>query len=206
MVEKQHQRAFDKFYQALCQIRELVRLMPQDVLLSAPASTTTSPVQRVDVPIFQQGVSGSGDDMFLYFHALTLEAPNDLFPATLNTYSAVILFNLAILHHMEGIAQGRMMLMDKAHQMYQASLKLLSQQDLSHNDTVLLLHLAANNNLSQIELEKGMVDAANARLAYTFAVLQAAKSRAVSIFPGTQLRGFLLNSSLQGKIASAAAA
>mmetsp|Transcript_12106 Transcript_12106/g.28935 ORF Transcript_12106/g.28935 Transcript_12106/m.28935 type:complete len:184 (+) Transcript_12106:236-787(+) len=183
-------------------MREIMSAFPAEPSASRKMSPKAA---RNHVVMPNRPNKGHRQDLFLYLNALVLEETADCHPSTLAIYCSVTLFNTAILYHMEGMATGRMRFMDQAHQMYQASLHFLNGLD-PWNDTVLLVNLAANNNLAHIELEKGMVDSANRRLGHTFEILQYAKSRTLGIVSGSELHGFLLNSSLQGKIFSAAAA
>lgn len=209
-MNKRHPEAVEKFHEALRHMREIMQQQafprPDPPASSSKEVTSPSPA-RYHVAIPNQISKADREDLFLYLNVLALEETTNLDPATVAIYCSVTLLNVAIMYHMEGISQGRMRFMDQARKMYQGSLHMLNSQDnLWENDTVLLVQLAASNNLAHIELEKGMVDVANERLSHLFALLQATKSRALGIISRTELHGFLLNSSLQGKSCAASAA
>ncbi|CAJ1937696.1 unnamed protein product [Cylindrotheca closterium] len=207
VMNNRHPRAIQKFHEALVQMRGVMRAFPKD--LSAPSYVAsrpkTAPRHHVVILPSQADHQSKREDMFLYLNPILLDEPTNLHPSTLALYCAVTLFNVAILYHIEGVAKGRMRFLDKAQQMYQASLHFLNGQGL-WNDTVFLLSLAAHNNLAHIELEKGTVEASNGHLGHAFELLQSIKERALDILSDSELHGFLLNSSLQGRISSAAAA
>jgi hypothetical protein len=214
VMNNHHPIAVEKLHEALLHMRGSMSMsgaFPQHLstpMMSRPKSARSRAARHHSIVHHHvtQGNSGRGD-MFLYLNGLVLDdtTTTGQCPSTFAIYCAVTLFNVAILYHMDGLAKGRMRLMDKAHQMYQASLHFLNGLDLE-NDTVFLVNLANHNNMAQIELEKGMVDAPNRRLTHSFELLQSIKSRALEILSDSELRGFLTNSSLQGKISSAAAA
>ncbi|KAL3934076.1 MAG: hypothetical protein SGBAC_010124 [Bacillariaceae sp.] len=190
-------------------MREIMQqAFPQDLPASSRRRGVTSPSpERYHVAMPNQVSRADREDLFLYFNVLALEETTNLDPSTVAIYCSVTLLNVAIMYHMEGISQGRMRFMEQARKMYEASLHMLNSQDnILENDTVLLVQLAASNNLAHIELEKGMVDVANERLSHLYALLQATKSRALGIISCTELRGLFLNSSLQRKSCAASAA
>lgn len=206
-TNKRHAKAVEKFHEALCHMREVMQAFPQDLPGSSSREVSSPSPARYHVAMPNQVNKADREDLFLYLNVLALEETTNLDPSTVAIYCSVTLLNVAIMYHMEGISQGRMRVLDQARKMYQASLHMLNSQDiLWENDTVLLVYLAASNNLAHIELEKGMVDVANKRLSHQFALLQATKSRALGIISSTELHGLLLNSSLQGKICAASAA
>ncbi|CAJ1965511.1 unnamed protein product [Cylindrotheca closterium] len=207
-MNNHHPIAVEQLHEALVHMKGNMAgaCCPQSPLTPRPKSARPRAARHhATLPHYVKERSSNRENMFLYLNELVLDDTTDQHPSTFAIYCAVTLFNVAILYHVEGLAKGRMALMDKAHQMYQASLHFLNGLDLN-NDTVFLVNLANHNNMAQIELEKGMVDAPNGRLVHSFSLLQSIKSRALDILSDTELRGFLLNSSLQGKISSAAAA
>ena len=196
--------ALEKFHEALCQMREIMNASSQHDPPRCHEGGSQE-AGRTHAVLPYQNQEGTAEDMFLYFNGIVLKETLEQHPSTFAICCAATLFNCAVIYHMEGVATQKMSFMDKALHMYQASLHFLQGVDLQ-NDTCLLVALAATNNMAQIELEKGMVDGANRRLYHTYALLQHSKTRALDMFAGSEIHGFLLNSSLQGKITSAAAA
>jgi tetratricopeptide (TPR) repeat protein len=75
--------------------------------------------------------------------------------------SATVLYNMALLHHLRGLDQGKSVSLDKALHLYQAALAILARCDLLESTSSIitchhsinLLHLALLNNSAQIYLQ-----------------------------------------------------
>ncbi|CAJ1947843.1 unnamed protein product [Cylindrotheca closterium] len=125
-------------------------------------------------------------------------------------YCACILFNTAILHHQESIKTGSSACLDRAAQLYEASIRLVGKFPTTvasfNNNTISLLALAASNNLAQIEFQKGLLDQASTRLQVLKHLIQSLQHVVLHIFTVDEFDGMLSNSlSAEGVIASSAA-
>lgn len=138
------------------------------------------------------------DELFVYRSALVLpEKPLTPNEASLQVYTAVVVFNLALTHHHIGMMTGRSGSFVKAEKLYATSTKILHfQNPLSLNETTCLIFLAANNNLAQIALEKGMIITTNSRLLVLSQVLRRFSDKHREAFTSQELNGIQSNTFL----------
>jgi hypothetical protein len=135
------------------------------------------------------------DKLFIYQSALVLpEECCSLNETSIHIYSAVVVFNLALVYHHVGMKTGKTRSLTKAEHFYENSIRLLDGLDpLSYNGTTLLIFLAANNNLAHIALEKGMVEPVSIRFRFLSHVLHQSNAMHREIFTNYELNGILSN-------------
>jgi hypothetical protein len=163
--------------------------------------------QKCDVPVSQDSLcccpssilsskeKCQEDKLFIYQSALFLPeeccSPNE---TSIHIYSAVVVFNLALVYHHVGMNAGKTSSLTKAEQFYENSIRLLDGLNpLSFNETTILIFLAANNNLAQIALEKGMVEPVSIRFRFLSHVLHQSNAMQRDIFTDHELNGILSN-------------
>jgi hypothetical protein len=163
--------------------------------------------QKCDVPVSQDSLcccpssilssreKCQEDKLFIYQSALVLPeeccSPNE---TSIRIYNAVVVFNLALVYHHVGMNTGETSSLTKTEKFYENSILLLDGLDLlSFNETTLLIFLAANNNLAQIALEKGMVEPVRIRFRFLSHVLHQSNARHRDIFTNHELNGILSN-------------
>jgi hypothetical protein len=154
------------------------------------------------------------DDFFLFQRALFLNAPRatdasspqEIFKA-LPILGSVVLFNSAILYHKNATLTAESSSLDKAQQLYKASLQFATSQGAT-NPTDWLITIAASNNLAQIACEKGMIEEANERLDDLCFLLSrgGSRERLHCIFSVEEIQGFLSNAAMAGGFKSSPAA
>ncbi|CAJ1947839.1 unnamed protein product [Cylindrotheca closterium] len=125
-------------------------------------------------------------------------------------YCAAVVFNTAILHHQESIKTGSSVCLDRAAELYEASIRLVGKFPTtvaSSNKTISLIAMAASNNLAQIEFQKGLLDQACKRLqVLKHLMTQSLRHVVPYIFTIDEFEGMLSNTlSAKGVIASPAA-
>ncbi|CAJ1947837.1 unnamed protein product [Cylindrotheca closterium] len=228
-------QAASAYYESLCFFNRLLQesYHCQDIV-GITANTTTVPqhecLHNIVVSVASSKTCCYGDDddgdtriisagstqshePFVYQSPLILKELPPFMPLqnmqAMTIYCASILFNTAILHHQDSFKTGNSASLDRAAQLYEASLHLVGKfraTVLGPNKTVSLIAMAASNNLAQIEFEKGMLDQACKRLQFLKHLIQSLQQVVPHIFTRDEFEGMLSNSlSAQDVIASPAA-
>lgn len=207
-------QAADAYHKSLCNVRSLLRhktimdpaLRPNEQLcchFSMPTSQAPSTSYlKSNFYIFQRA-------LFLNFGQTTPYYPQQHQEQiqSLPIYGAVVLFNTAILYHKNATLTGESINLDKAEQLYKASLQFATAQGAT-NPTLWLIAIAASNNLSHIAYEKGMIADVNDWLNdMSFLVSRGGSiEKLQSIFTVDEIQGFLSNSAMAGGFKSSPAA
>lgn len=195
------------------------RLQEQSSMPCRASGTTTTTLRQYECfhSSTQSPRSLSKEDgLFVYQSALVLQespsrgpALHDVLPQASSTklkvYCSGILFNAAILHHQVSIKTGKSVSMNRAEELYQASLQLVDKLTTA-NDTVVLIAVAASNNLAQIEFEKGQMMKAKERLRFLNNILHSWEDILYRIFTADEFRGMLSNTVLVNSIDASPAA
>ncbi|CAJ1937690.1 unnamed protein product [Cylindrotheca closterium] len=116
----------------------------------------------------------------------------------LHVYSAAVIFNLALAHHIQGSKNSR----NKAHKLYATIMKLLDER-VGHMQSALLLKLACINNMAHIRFESGEFDRVQDGLGELSALL---KTTDEVLLEGAEVQGLLMSVLLFKKPKVAAAA
>lgn len=222
-------RAAKAYYHSLCSLNRLLKKCYYDcdhcssehdgnaiTISSLPQHEclhSFAPLSRYQEP--DTSISNNDDEPFVYQGALMAlrESPSSLQHDTLaimTIYSAGILFNTAILHHQHAMTTGKSLSLDRASQLYEASLHLMGQllccAKNSTTTTVSLIVIAASNNLAQIELSKGLLRQGCIRVRALKSLIHSSRHLVSEIFTSDERQGLLSNTiSAYGMIASAAA-
>ena len=203
------------YYQSLCSVNRLLKeCHGQEQIIQNGGDATNIPQHECLHTFAPRSYDNAttavqNNEPFVYQGALILqECPsslqNNIFAMTI--YSAGILFNTAVLHHQEAIKTGSSSSMDRAIQLYEASLNLIGHLRADTNNTVSLIAIAASNNLAQLELVKGLLPQACKRLRFLKTLLHGLQPIVTEMFTMDEFHGMLSNTlCANGMIASAAA-
>ena len=115
-------------------------------------------------------------------------------------YSAAVIFNLALAHHIQGSKDKKAQ--DKAERLYTTILKLLDER-VGHIQSALMLKLACINNLAHIRTENGVFDEARDGASQLSTLL---KTTDETLFEAAEVQGLLMSVLLFKKPRVAAAA
>ncbi|KAL3931860.1 MAG: hypothetical protein SGBAC_011115 [Bacillariaceae sp.] len=197
------------YFQSLCLVKELLKCPKEGNMNHAPNKKTTLLKQECFHTATQTSRdTPMQDKLYVYQSALVLqESPSswEQNVQNMNIYCAGILFNTAILHHQNSIKTGKSASVGRAEQLYQASVQLVAGLSTS-NDTVVLIAVAASNNLAQIEFDKGLTMQANERLQFLADLLHSSVDETSRIFTADEFQGMLSNTLLANSIAASPAA
>jgi len=121
-------------------------------------------------------------------------------PLDVYVYCAAVIFNLALVHHIQGSKNKDAR--NKAQQLYATTLMLLDDR-VGHMQSALLLKLACINNMAHIRFENGEFDQIQAGLGQLSTLL---KSTDEGLFEGVEVQALLMSVLLFKKPKVAAAA
>ena len=151
----------------------------------------------------------SRNEPFVYQGALIFQESSPSSFQSMNAmtiYCAGILFNTAILHHQEAIRTGQSAPLERAAQLYEATLHIVGKLRLESNSTIALIAVAATNNMAQIELAKGMLLQGSKRLQVLKSLIHQLHHIVAEMFTQDEFHNLLSNTlSASGIVASAAA-
>lgn len=189
-----HGEAVLQFVECLLIGKELSKTMPQFCDVSVPEDS----LRCCGSSILSKGCTE--DNLFLYQSPLLLsEKCCSTNQTAIRVYTSVVVFNLALLHHHLGAITGKTRSLAKAEQLYKTSIEILSELNpLTYHETTLLIVMAANNNLAQIDLERGMVLTVNGRFRYMSRILHECSAKYWDAFDSFELDGVLSNILLLG--------
>ncbi|KAL3934078.1 MAG: hypothetical protein SGBAC_010126 [Bacillariaceae sp.] len=121
-------------------------------------------------------------------------------PLDIYIYSAAVIFNLALAHHVQGSKNKNAR--NKAQKLYSTIMKILDAR-VGHMQSALLLKLACINNMAHIRFEDGEFDRVQDGLGQLTALL---KTTDEGLFEGAEVQGLLMSVLLFKKPKVAAAA
>ncbi|CAJ1937698.1 unnamed protein product [Cylindrotheca closterium] len=214
-------RAADAYQKSLCNVQSLLRGHHHTALMDPPLHSTLVSPERCSHYSFPNASSmtpsPARDNFYLFQRALYLNAPSaadvsspsspQAICQALPILGSVVLFNSAILYHKNAVLTGESFSLDKAQQLYKASLQFATSQGAT-NPTDWLITIAASNNLAQIAYEKGLIDEVNERLDDLSFLMSRGGSleRLQGIFTVAEIEGFLSNAAMTGGFKSSPAA
>mmetsp|Transcript_20281 Transcript_20281/g.49726 ORF Transcript_20281/g.49726 Transcript_20281/m.49726 type:complete len:216 (-) Transcript_20281:236-883(-) len=145
-------------------------------------------------------VSQAEFEEHIYFRqAITMPTDEDVSsPLDVYVYSAAVIFNLALAHHIQGNKNAR----NKAEKLYATIMKLLDDR-VGHMQSALLLKLACINNMAHIRFENGEFDQVQDGIGQLSALL---KTTDEGLLEGAEVQGLLMSVLLFKKPKVAAAA
>jgi hypothetical protein len=144
---------------------------------------------------------------FIYNRAVTL-SPSDasrIGPEILETYSACVLLNLALVYHLQG-KEGNQVFLHRAEQLYTIIYRLLRQSIYEEDETSIFFLLVSINNLSHIHFEQRRYNEMREMLQWLRMTLQEAGTKANKILSQLDLSRIFLNVLLMARPLLAAAA
>ena len=128
------------------------------------------------------------------FHVVSLEAAasTNLGQDTIQAYIALVIFNLALIHHRRGILHSTKECIAKSERLYKVCIRLLDALPTSHG-TTLVLKLATLNNLSQIAVAMGNLQEAGHHLQTLSYLLSYDNECVLDMFTSQEWEGLLEN-------------
>jgi hypothetical protein len=145
---------------------------------------------------------------FIYNRAVTLSSSGDasrIGPEILETYSACVLLNLALVYHLQG-KQGNQAFLHRAEQLYTIIYRLLRRSIYEEDETSIFFLLVSINNLSHIHFEQRRYNEMKEMLQWLHMTLQEAGTKANKILSQLDLSCIFLNVLLMARPLLAAAA
>ena len=167
----QDQQAVSCFTESLNQVKQALSAHPDNkVMFSNPPL-----IHQASFPIPSLHDPGC----FVYSNAITFKLDDAFLRSSshdLHVYSAVIILNIAMAYHRQGVIRGSPACYFKAEKMYDMVTTLVASNE-DNLGTSLLVEIAAINNLSQLRHEQGDYDASREGFEYLGALLNLAESQ-----------------------------
>jgi hypothetical protein len=139
------------------------------------------------------------DENIFFSQAIIIPSDDDgSSPLDVHVYSAAVIFNLALAHHVQGSKNSQ----NKAQKLYATIMKLLDER-VGHMQSAVLLKLACINNMAHIRFESGEFDRVQDGLGQLSTLL---KSTDEGLLEGAEVQGLLMSVLLFKKPNVAAAA